>query len=91
MMRQVEDMRRQQTALQSQFSRSRRDLLTQLEARLNSIEQLRSELDNEAKSHGDTVAKLDAERARRTRRRRGIMQGRKHETASGPARLGGQG
>lgn len=61
MMRQVEDMRRQQTALQSQFSRSRQDLLTQLEARLNSIEQLRSELDNEAKSHGDTVSKLDHE------------------------------
>jgi chromosome segregation ATPase len=36
--------------------------LTQLEARLNSIEQLRSELDNEAKSHGDTNAKLDDER-----------------------------
>ena len=41
LMRQIEDMRRQQTALQSQFSRSRQDLLTQLEARLNSIEQLR--------------------------------------------------
>jgi chromosome segregation ATPase len=49
LMRTLEDMRRQQTALQSQFSRSRQDLLTQLEARLNSIEQLRSELDNEAK------------------------------------------
>ena len=78
MMRQVEDMRRQQTALQSQFSRSRQDLLTQLEARLNSIEQLRSELDNEAKSHGDTTAKLDAERAAHKATQEKNLQGEKH-------------
>jgi len=78
MMRQVEDMRRQQTALQSQFSRSRQDLLTQLEARLNSIEQLRSELDNEAKSHGDTTAKLDAERATHKATQEKNLQGEKH-------------
>ena len=78
MMRPVEDMRRQQTALQSQFSRSRQDLLTQLEARLNSIEQLRSELDNEAKSHGDTASKLDAERAAHKVTQEKTLQGEKH-------------
>jgi len=59
---QLEDAQRQQTMLQSQFARSRQDLLTQLEARLNSIEQLRAELDNEQKSHADTNQKLEEEK-----------------------------
>ena len=74
----IEDMRRQQTALQSQFSRSRQDLLTQLEARLNSIEQLRSELDNEAKSHGDTNnEKLEAEKRAHKETQEKMVQGEK--------------
>ena len=61
--KQLETDQRARQTLQGQFARSRQDLLTQLEARLNMIETMRAEKDNEEKSHADTVEKLEAEKA----------------------------
>lgn len=63
---QLEDNQRQQGMLQQQFARSRQDLLTQLESRLNTIEQLRAELDAEQKTLAETNDKLEESR-RQTR------------------------